>query len=104
MDVYFEALAEHADGVANAALRIDNEFMRKDVQDFAIFRKRDVARGVDGAAHVFALDVSRPLSKSDAAAAIYAAHVAAGHSDKRFLHGPVGNLFSAFICAADAPP
>src|SRR5260370_24240213 len=77
MDVYFQTRAEHADGVAYAALRIDNKLMRKDVQDFAIFWKRDVASSINGAADVFALDVSRPVSQSDTAAAVYAAYVAA---------------------------
>src|SRR5258708_25883229 len=96
MDVYFQPLAEHANGVANAALRIDNKFMRKDVQDFAVFRKRDVASSINGAADVFALDVSRPVSQSDTAAAVYAAYVAAGDSDQRFLDGHVGSAFGFF--------
>src|SRR6266404_5360273 len=81
MDVDFQALADHADGVAYAVLRIHHEFVRKDVEDFAVFGKRDVASGVHGAAHVFALDVSRPMSKGDAAAAVYAADVAAGDAN-----------------------
>src|SRR2546426_4713286 len=67
MDVDFQPLAEHADGVAYAVLGVDNKFMRKDVQNFAIFWKCDVAGSINGAADVFALDVSRPLSKGDAA-------------------------------------
>src|SRR5258708_26857526 len=101
MDVYFQSLAEHANGVAYTALRIDNKFMRKDVQTFAIFRKRDVAGGINGAAHVLALNVSRPLSQGDAATAVYAAHVAAGDSDQRFLHRHVGNAFGFFNRATD---
>jgi len=101
MDVYFQALAEHADGVANAALGIDNKFMRKNVQNFAIFRKRYVASSINGAAHVFALDVPRPLSQGDATAAVYAAHVAAGDSDQGFLHRHAGNAFSLFDSATD---
>src|SRR5437879_6736379 len=46
MDVDFQALADHADGVAYAVLRIHHEFVRKDVEDFAGFGKRDVAGGV----------------------------------------------------------
>src|SRR2546427_891540 len=101
MDVDFQALAEHADGVAYAVLGVDNKFMRKDVQNFAIFRKRDVAGSINGAADVFALDVSRPLSQGDAAAAVYAAHVAAGNSDQRFLHRHVGYAFGFFDRATD---
>src|SRR5207245_1084616 len=50
MDVDFQALTDHADGVTYAVLRIHDEFMRKNMKDFAVFRKSDVTRGVDGAA------------------------------------------------------
>jgi hypothetical protein len=62
--VDFELLADHADGIADAVLAIDDEFLREHVQDVAIFRKRDGARGVHGAAHVFALDVAGALPKT----------------------------------------
>ena len=57
------------------------KFVRQDVQHFAVFGKRDVARGIDGAAHVFAFDVARAMAERDAAAAVHAAHVAAGDAD-----------------------
>ena len=63
MNVGFKALADHADGVANAVLRIHDKFLRQNVQDFAIFGQRDVARGIDGAADVVALDVARPRGR-----------------------------------------
>ena len=59
MHVDFELLADHADGIANAVLRVDQKFLREHVQDFAIFGKGDGARGIHGAAHVFALDIAR---------------------------------------------
>lgn len=63
MDVGFEALPDHADGVANAVLRIDHEFMRQNVEDFAVCWKRDVAGRIDGAAHIVALDVARAIAQ-----------------------------------------
>src|SRR5437667_30565 len=96
MNVHFQPLANHADGVANAVLRIHHEFVRKDMKDFAVFGQGDVASGVDGAAHVFALDVSRTLTQSDAAAAVYPAHVAAGDADERLFHWHVCNTFGFF--------
>ncbi len=101
MDVDFQALAEHTNGVAYAALRIHNKFMRKDVQDFTVFGKRDVAGSINGPAHIFALNVARPLSQGDAAAAVYAAHVAAGYADQRFFHRHVCNAFGLFDGATD---
>src|SRR6266566_3110557 len=101
MNVRFQPLADHADGVAYAVLRIHDEFMRKDVKDFAVFRKRDVAGGVHSAAHVFALDVSRAVSQGDAAAAVDTAHVAACDSDESFFHGHIRDAFGFFDRAAD---
>src|SRR5229473_2975672 len=101
VDIDFQPLADHADGVAYAILSIHHEFMRKDVQDFAVFWKRDVTSGIDGAADVIALDVSRPWTERDAAAAVYAAHVASGHSDERLFHGHVRNAFGFFDGAPD---
>src|SRR5260370_16097121 len=86
MDVDLQTLADHADGVAYSVLRVHPEFIREDVQDFAVFRQRDVASGVHGTADIFALDVSRPMSQSDAAAAVDAAHVVASDAHERLFH------------------
>jgi len=56
------------------------EFVRQDVQNLAVFGKRNVAAGIHGAAHVIALNVARPVAKSDSGAAVDAAHVAAGNT------------------------
>src|ERR1700675_1438793 len=96
MDVGFEALADHADGVANSVLGIHHEFMRQDVQHFAVFGKRDVAGRIDSAAHVVALDVARAVAKGDAAAAIYATHVAASYANHGSFDRDVGHAFGFF--------
>src|SRR5260370_8735227 len=93
MDVDLQTLADHADGVAYSVLRVHPEFMREDVQDFAVFRKRDVASGVHGTADIFPLDVSRPMSQSDAAAAVDAAHVGSSAPNERPFHPHVLNSF-----------
>src|SRR5713226_6480389 len=101
MDVDFETLADHADGVAYSDLRIHPEFMREDVQDFAVFWKRDVAGGVHGTADILALDVSRPVSQSDAATAVDAAHVGAGDTNERLFDRHVRDAFSFLNRATD---
>src|SRR5207249_10517917 len=100
MDVDFQALADHADGVTYAVLRIHDEFVRKNMKGFAVFGKSDVAGGIDGAAHVFALDVTRTVAQGDAAAAIDPPHVAAGDATSSFFHRPVGIAFGFFSRAA----
>src|SRR5215470_16396465 len=79
VNVGFKTLADHAEGVADAVLRVDAKFMGEDVEDFAVGRERDVASGVDGAANVVAFDVAGAITKSDAAAAVDAADVAASY-------------------------
>src|SRR5690348_4556312 len=96
-----EALANHSDGIANAVLRIHDEFVRQDVKDFSVFGKRNVACGVDSAANVFAFDVARTLAERDAAAAVHAADIMPGDTDERFFDRDVGNAFRFFYGAAD---
>ena len=71
------------------------------MQDLAVLRKRDIAGRIHGAAHVFTLNISRMLSQGDAAAAVYPAHVAAGHSDQRLLHRHIRHAFGLFDRTAD---
>ena len=101
VNICFQALANHADGVANAILRVHSEFMWKDVQNFAVFGKRDVACGIHRPAHVITLNVARTLSQSDATAAVYAAHVRAGHADHRLFHGHVRHALGFLDGAAN---
>ena len=101
MYIGFETLANHADGIANAILRIDPEFMREDVEYFAVFGESDVASGIDGAANVVALDVSGAIAEGDATAAVDAADMAAGHADDGGFNGDVGHAFGFFDGPAD---
>src|SRR5580692_101018 len=101
MDVRFEALADHAYGVADAILGIDCKFMGKNVEDFAISWERDVAGGIDGTADVFSLDVAGTIAEGDAAAAVDTADMAAGYADYGGLHGDVGDAFGFFDGAAN---
>ena len=76
VDLGLEPHARHADGLADAVLRVDDEFLRQDVQDLLVRRDRDGTRGVD-----HALDVARHhflVADRDDAVRVEAAHVAAG--------------------------
>ena len=101
MDVCFEALADHADRVADVVLLVQEKFLREDVQDFAIFRQLHAARCFDGAADVVALHVARARAYRDAAAAVYAADVRAGYADQRGFHRHAYEGFGFFDCAAN---
>src|SRR5580704_15363864 len=101
MDVRFEALADHADGIANSVLCVDHEFVRENVQNFAVFGKGDVASCVDSATHVVALDVARAIAKADAAAAVDAANMATRDSNHGGLNRHVGYPFGFLDRPAD---
>src|SRR5215472_1281586 len=101
VNVGYQALANHADGIANVVLHIHDEFVRENVENFAVLGKRNVARGVHGTADVFAFDVARALTQCDSASAVHAAHVMSGDADERFFNGNVSHAFGFFGGAAD---
>jgi len=87
--------------IANAVVRVHDKFVGKNVEDFAVFGKSNVAGSIDGAFHVVALDVARTIAKRDAAAAVDAADMAAGNADERGLNGNTGNGFGFFHGSAN---
>ena len=50
VEVDLEAVADHADGVVDAGLIVEDELLREEVQDFAVGREGDGAGAVDGCA------------------------------------------------------
>ena len=96
MNIRLQTLSDHAQRIADAILRIDNEFMGKHVQDFAIGRKGDIPGCVNGPAHIFTLNIPGPRAEGNSRAAVYAADVGARNSDHRRFHGDVGNSLSFF--------
>src|SRR5260221_634645 len=73
-----EPHSRHADGIADAFLRIDDVFLRQDVQDLLIGGNGDRLGGID---HAFDVALHHLLVlDGDDAVRIEAAHVAAGNS------------------------
>src|SRR5258708_31214936 len=101
MNVRFQALADHADMVANSLLGVDEKFVGQDVQDFAVGRQGDAASRVNGSAHVFALDVARAMADADSATAAYAAYVNCPHAHHSSVPWDVGDAF-VFFHGADS--
>ena len=58
VEVHFELVADHADGVVDAGLIVEDELLREQVEDFAVGRKGDGAGAVDGGADLFAGDLA----------------------------------------------
>src|ERR1700686_3267804 len=94
-------MANHANRITDAILRIHAKFMRENVKNFAVIGKRNVTSGVDGAANIFAFDIARARAQGDPTAAIHAAYMIAGHADYRGLHRNVGDALGFFHGAAD---
>src|SRR5271169_1688607 len=101
MNVCFEALADHADGVADSILRVHHKFVGEDVKDFAVYGKRDVACRVDGTTDVVAFDIARAIAEREAAAAVDSADMAACHTNHSGLNRNVGDSFGFFHGSAD---
>src|SRR5438874_13144809 len=79
----FQPLSNHTDGITNAVVRVHGKFVRKHMKHFAVFRERNVASGVNGAANIFAFNIAWTIAESHAAAAIQSANMAASDSDQR---------------------
>ena len=96
MDVGFQTLADHANGIADALLGVDQKFVREDVENLAVFGKRNVAGSVDGTAHVIAFDVTRAMAERDPTTAVHTANVATCDADERGFNRHIGHAFGFF--------
>ena len=70
VQVDFEAGADHAHGVEDAGLIVDDELARQQVQDFAIGRTLHGAGALDGGLHVFAGDFAHAAAQVEAAVGV----------------------------------
>ncbi len=59
VDANLELAAHQSGRIAHAALPIEDELLRQQVQGFAVFRHVDAARLIDRRAHIFAADLAR---------------------------------------------
>ena len=82
----FQADAHHADGVLDAALLVDDELLRDDVQDLAVHGDHDGLGRVDDAVHVFLGDLAVLAGDGNDAAGVDALDVAPGHAGVHPVH------------------
>ena len=59
VNVHFESGSHHSQRIADSILVIDGEFLRQDVDDFPVRRKRDRSSSLDNAAHIVAVNFPR---------------------------------------------
>ena len=95
----FEAHARHADGIADAFLPVDDEFLRQHVQDLLVRRDGD---GLGRVHHVLHVDVAHfAIADRDHAVRIQAAHVAAGDAGEHRADLAAGHELGFFDGALD---
>ena len=75
VQIDFEAIADHADGIMNAGLLVEDELLGQQVQDFAIGGEGDGAGAIDGGADIVFGNFAEACAEADAAAAVDAADV-----------------------------
>ena len=76
VQIDFEPRADHADGIEDAGLIVDDELARQQVQDLAVGRTLDGARTLHGGAHIFARDLAHAAAELEAAVGVEAARCA----------------------------
>src|ERR1700693_4927672 len=96
VNIGFQAMADHANRITDAFLRVHAKFVRKNVKNFAVIGKRNVTSGVDGTANIFAFDITWARAQGDSAAAVHAAHMIAGNADHGRLHRNVRHALGFF--------
>src|SRR5581483_741256 len=101
VDIGFEPLPDHSDGIANAVMRVNNELVRQYVEHLAILRKRDVPRSIDCVANVLALNVARAVAERDASPAVHSPNVRSGDADQCRLDRHSANAFRLLGGAAN---
>ena len=93
VDADFQAGGHHAQRIVHARLLVENEFLRQQMENFPVGGQGNGARFVDRHADFFAGDLARAISEGDATMRVDAAHVRAGHTDQRMLHGSARPVF-----------
>ncbi len=81
MQVHLELVADHADGVVDAGLLVEDELLRQEMEDLAVGRESDGAGAVDAGANLFAGDLAHAVAEADAATAVDAADVGSADAD-----------------------
>ena len=64
VDAHFEARGHHAGGILHAGLIVENEFLRQQVEDFAVGGQGNGARLVHGLADFVAPDFARTRAEA----------------------------------------
>ena len=92
MHVHFDARAQHADRVCDAALAIDEEVLANRVQHIILRRQIDRLRVLRHVLDILLRDLAVGRDDGMHAAIVEAAHVPAGHTEMHAANFHVGHL------------
>ena len=94
MEVDLQAVADHADGVVDAGLVVEDELLGEEMEDLAVGGEADGAGAVDGRAHVLAGDLLHAAAHGDAALGVHALDVRTADADDGGFDGRAGGSLS----------
>ena len=60
VQVDFEPISDHPDGVMDSRLLVEDELLRKQMNELTLGRKRNGARTIDRGTHIFAGNLAHP--------------------------------------------
>src|SRR4029077_3858834 len=84
----------HAERVVDASLLVEDEFLGKKMEDFAVGGQWDGAGAFDGLLDFVTADLVRPRAQANASMRIDAADVRSADSDDSVLDRGAGDIFS----------
>ncbi len=101
VQIDFKPRADHADGIEDAGLLVEDELAREQVKDFAIGRALDGAGTFDGGAHIFAGDLAHAVAQFEAAVGVDAANMRAADADNALVDVGMGHALGLLVGGLD---
>ena len=101
MQVHFEPRADHAHGIEDAGLIVDDELARKQVQNLAIRRPLHGAGTLHGGAHILARDLAHAAAQIESAVGIEPADVRPAHAHHAFIDIGAGHALGVLVAGLD---
>ena len=101
VQVDFEAGADHAHGIEDAGLIVDDELARQQVQDLAIGRALHGAGTLDGGLHVFAGNFAHAAAQIETAVGVDAEDVRTAHADHALVDVGASHALGVLVGGLD---
>ena len=90
---HLEPRRHHSQGIVYARLIVEDEFLRQQMQNFAVGGQGNRARLIHRQLDLIASNLTRPCAQTDAAVAVDSANMSTTDADDCVLHGRAGDIF-----------